>query len=48
MDPDGRGTTQAGRIMGMVSCILTILFALLYCVIVAVALMAGGPNPRGR
>jgi DNA-directed RNA polymerase subunit M/transcription elongation factor TFIIS len=47
MNPDGRGTTQAGRILGMASCILTVVFTLLYCVIVGLAVGAG-PGPKGR
>ena len=47
MNPDGRGTTQAGRIMGMISCILTVVFVLFYCVIVGLAVVAA-PGPKGR
>ena len=45
MDPEGRGQTQAGRIIGMISALLNVLGILFYCVIIGFAIAAG---PRGR
>jgi len=38
MDPEGRGITQAGKIIGMVATILSIIAALLWIVLVMVAI----------
>jgi hypothetical protein len=51
MDPEGRGLTQAGRILGIINVSLTVLAMLFYCVIFAVALAGGaaaGGRPPGR
>jgi len=45
MDPEGRGMTQAGRICGMIACILmalSILAAIAFFGIAAVGAAAGG------
>lgn len=42
MDPEGRGLTQAGRIIGMIQTILLAIVFLLYCVLAAVGAGGGG------
>lgn len=46
MDPDGRGLTQAGRILGIINVVLTVVAVLFYCVIFVVAI-AGGAAAAG-
>lgn len=47
MDPAGRGLTQAGRILGMISCILAILGIAIWVIFVGLAVIgaaaSGGP-----
>jgi len=38
MDPSGRGMTSAGRILGMIACILTVVVVLIWILV----LVAGG------
>jgi predicted Zn finger-like uncharacterized protein len=45
MDPEGEGTTQAGRICGMISTILMIVGCAIYGLIIMIAL--AGPGARG-
>ncbi|OWK36164.1 Polyribonucleotide nucleotidyltransferase [Fimbriiglobus ruber] len=42
MDPEGRSMTNIGKILGMISCILTLVVMGFYCVIFVIALAAGG------
>jgi hypothetical protein len=37
MDPEGRGMTRAGQILGMVTCLLMIMVIVFYCGIVGLA-----------
>jgi len=46
MDPSGEGTTQAGRICGMISCILWIAGCLIYALIFVIAIGAGAGGRR--
>ena len=49
MDPSGRGQTQTGKILGMVSVILLILLMVLYCgfiILAGVGGVLGGPRRR--
>ncbi len=49
MDPEGRGQTQTGKILGMISVILTVVGIGGYCLIVFFAMAAGALNaPRRR
>ena len=48
MDPTGRGQTQTGKILGMISTILSILGALGYCLLILVAALGGAMGPRRR
>ncbi len=41
MDPAGRGMTQAGKILGMISVALVVLVGMVYACIFAFALLAG-------
>ena len=41
MDPSGRGTTQAGKICGMIGTILLVLGLVIFAVIFAFGLAAG-------
>jgi hypothetical protein len=47
MDPEGRGMTQAGRILGMIVSILHVVAVLFYCVIFGFAIV-GGAAGGGR
>ncbi|MFO0937552.1 MAG: hypothetical protein U0798_13660 [Gemmataceae bacterium] len=47
MDSEGRGQTQAGRIIGMIATILNALLILFYCVIFAIGFAGAAANPRG-
>ena len=47
MDPEGRGLTQAGRIIGIISFILNLLGFLFYCVVFGFVMANGGAG-RGR
>jgi hypothetical protein len=40
MDPSGRGLTQAGKICGMISVILTIVFILFYLLLIIIGVGA--------
>ena len=42
MDPEGRGMTRAGQIIGMISCLIIIAVMVFYCGIVGLAGAAGG------
>ncbi len=44
MDPEGRSLTQAGKVCGIVSVILNILFILVYGVIIIFGIIAGVAN----
>jgi hypothetical protein len=44
MDPEGRGLTQAGRVIGMIHCILNVVVFLGFCVLFAF----GGMGGKGR
>ncbi len=47
MDPSGRGMTNAGKICGLVSTILSIFGLILWVVLMALGLMAGNLQPGG-
>jgi hypothetical protein len=42
MDPEGEGLTQAGKVVGMISVILWCVGLLFYCIIIILAVAAGG------
>lgn len=42
MDPNGEGLTKAGKICGMIGCILQGLAIAFYLVIIVIAIIAGG------
>ncbi len=46
MDPSGRGTTQAGKICGMIECILMILGLVIAILVVALGMFAGLSHPH--
>jgi hypothetical protein len=46
MDPTGRGTTQAGKICGMIACILMILALVLGMLFIALGMFAGLSHPH--
>jgi hypothetical protein len=46
MDPEGEQMTNIGRILGMISCILTAVILLIYCAIFMVALIAGAAGGK--
>jgi hypothetical protein len=48
MDPEGQGTTQAGRICGMISTIIIILYVAFFCLIFFIAMAGTASAPRGR
>jgi hypothetical protein len=48
MDPSGRSQTQTGKVLGMISTILSILGVLGYCLVVLVAILGGAMGPRRR
>ena len=41
MDPAGRGTTQAGKILGMIHCILIIVAMVVFFILMALGLLGG-------
>lgn len=47
MDPDGRGLTQAGRILGIIATCLTAVALLFYCVIFIIAIAGGAAGAAG-
>lgn len=47
MDPSGRGTTQAGKIIGMVACILAIVGIVLWVVLMVLGLAVGAAGAAG-
>jgi len=46
MDPAGRGMTQAGKILGMIVVILTILGVVVFVALMALGLLAGAAGQR--
>jgi hypothetical protein len=46
MDPAGRGMTQAGKILGMIAVILTILGVVVFVALMALGLLAGTAGHR--
>lgn len=46
MDPSGRGMTQAGKILGMIAVILTILGVLVFVALMALGILAGATGQR--
>ncbi len=48
MDPEGRGQTQTGKVLGMVSTILSVLFIGGYCLLVIVMVGFGAMAPGRR
>ena len=46
MDPAGRGMTQAGKILGMIAVILTILGVVVVIALMALGLLAGAAGQR--
>ena len=46
MDPAGRGMTQAGKILGMIACILTVLGVVVFIALMALGLLAGAAGQR--
>lgn len=48
MDPEGEGTTQAGRICGLIAFLINALVILFYCVIIGIAIAGGAANPGRR
>ncbi len=47
MDPSGRGLTQAGKILGMVSCLLTVLGLVLGIVLFALGMIGVAAGAAG-
>lgn len=41
MDPEGLGQTKAGKICGIIATILSILFAVIYGIVIVIAIVAG-------
>jgi hypothetical protein len=46
MDPAGRGMTQAGKILGMIAVILTILGVVVFVALMALGILAGAGGQR--
>ena len=46
MDPEGEQLTNIGRILGMISCILTGVVLLIYCLIFIVAIIGGAAGQK--
>ena len=46
MDPAGRGMTQAGKILGMIAVIITILGVVVFVALMALGLLAGAAGHR--
>ena len=45
MDPEGRGLTNAGRIVGLIGAILAGLWMVLYAILMITGALSGGFNP---
>ena len=46
MDPSGRGTTQAGKICGMIACILMILGVVIFGLLFALGMVGAMTHPH--
>ena len=46
MDPEGRGMTMAGMVLGIIGTVLPILFFLLYMLVIIVVVFAGVAGAR--
>lgn len=46
MDPAGRGMTQAGKILGIIVVVLTVLGVLVFVALMALGLLAGAAGQR--
>ena len=46
MDPSGRGSTQAGKICGMIGCILMIIFIVIWGLLLGLGILAGLSHPQ--
>jgi len=47
MDPEGRSLTQAGKICGMITTILSLLAIVVFVILMALGVLAGVANSQG-